>query len=100
MCMVPQTAAPVDLSKYIEVRLFGDRPHLHGRRIPVATLVHQQRLNNWDTTETAHNFAVSQAEMFAALLYYEEHRAEIDAQELREAQLFQEMKHTEQTFRL
>jgi len=71
----------VDLSKYVETRLFGDRPHIRGRRVPVALIVYQARANNWTTTETAWNFTLSEAEILAAMLYYEEHKDEIDRQE-------------------
>ena len=45
---------PVDLSKYIEVRLFEDRPHIRGRRVPVATIAYNARTNNWNPAELAY----------------------------------------------
>ena len=71
----------VDLTKYIEARLFGDRPHLRGRRIPVATIAHSAHSQQWNLSELACQFSVSEAEVLAALLYYEEHREVLDVQE-------------------
>lgn len=82
----------VDLRKYIEVRLFDERPHIRGRRIPVATIVQRMRSNHWTIAETAEDFSLSEAEVSAALLFYEEHKEEIDRQEEEEARLFEEMK--------
>jgi uncharacterized protein (DUF433 family) len=81
----PQT---LDLSKYIESVFFDERPHVRGRRIPVATTAYNYRSNAWTVAETAHNFGLSEPEVFAALLYYEEHRTEIDDQERHEQELF------------
>jgi uncharacterized protein (DUF433 family) len=86
---VPTT---VDLRKYIEVRLFDERPHIRGRRIPVAIVVGSMRENNLSIADTAYNFSISEAEVLAALLYYQEHKDEIERQEEEEARLFEEMK--------
>ena len=82
----------VDLSKYIETRLFEERPHIRDRRIPVAVIAYQKRLNDWSVADTAYNFSLSEAEILAALLYYEEHKAEIDQQEAEEQEKFEAMK--------
>ncbi len=71
----------IDLSKYIETRIFGARPHIRQRRIPVALIAHSARSQAWDVTELAYQFTLSEAEVLAALLYYEQHEAEIEAQE-------------------
>jgi uncharacterized protein (DUF433 family) len=73
--------ATVDLTKYIERRLFGERPHIRGRRIPVATVAYNAHTHRWSVAEVAHNFGLSEAEVLAALLYYAENQDEIDAQE-------------------
>lgn len=73
-------ATAVDLSKYIEVRIFGERPHIRGRRIPVATIAYNARTNGWTNAELAYNFGLNEEQVLAALLYYKEHAAEIDAQ--------------------
>jgi uncharacterized protein (DUF433 family) len=72
----------VDLRKYIEVRIFGERPHIRGRRIPVATIAHSAQSQGWSVAELAYQFTVSEPEVLAALLYYEENKAVIEAQEV------------------
>ncbi|HLU09207.1 MAG TPA: DUF433 domain-containing protein [Oceanobacillus sp.] len=89
---VQEIPTQVDLRKYIEVRLFGERPHIRGRRIPVANIVRAMQMNNLSVAETAYNFSISEAEVLAALLYYEEYKEEIERQEEEEARLFEEMK--------
>jgi uncharacterized protein (DUF433 family) len=80
--MAEQTVPPsVDLRKYIETRIFGERPHIRGRRIPVATIAHSARSQGWDVSELAYQFTLSEPEVLAALLYYEEHKDQIEAQE-------------------
>jgi uncharacterized protein (DUF433 family) len=79
--MTIPTPTTVDLSKYIEVRLFGERPHIRGRRIPVATIAHSARSQNWSVSELAYQFTLSEAEVLYALIYYEEHKDQIEAQE-------------------
>ncbi|MCB9459092.1 MAG: DUF433 domain-containing protein [Anaerolineaceae bacterium] len=69
----------VDLTKYITLET--DRPHIRGRRIPVATIAYNARDNGWDVATLMNNFGLSQAEVLAALLYYQEHVNEIDVQE-------------------
>ncbi len=70
-----------DMTRYLEVRLFGARPHVKGRRIPVATIAHSAQRQQWDVAELAYQFALSRTEVLAALLYYEENKAAIEAQE-------------------
>jgi uncharacterized protein (DUF433 family) len=92
--MAVQTPVPttIDVAKYIETRFFEDRPHVRGRRVPVATVAYSVRDNGWTVAETAHNYGLSEAEVLAALLYYQEHSNEIDVQEAEEVRLFNEMK--------
>jgi|SRR5664279_6604673 len=74
--------APVlDLSKYVEVRSFGERPHVRGRRVPVATIAYSAISQGWDVARLAYEFTLSEAQVLSALLYYQEHKAEIDGQE-------------------
>ena len=77
-------APTLDLTKYIETKLFGNRPHVRGRRVPVATLAYNSKTNGWDIATLAREFTLSEAEVLAALLYYEENRVQIDAQEASE----------------
>jgi uncharacterized protein (DUF433 family) len=85
------TAVPekVDLSKYIEVR--RDRPHLRGRRLPVAFIAAAEQANHLSIAELAYQFTLSEEQVLAALLYYREHKAEIDAQDAADAQQSLEM---------
>jgi uncharacterized protein (DUF433 family) len=76
-----KTPAEVDVSKYVEVRLFGERPHIRGRRVPVADIAHYARSQKWGVSELAYQFGLSEPQVLAALLYYAEHQPEIDAQE-------------------
>lgn len=82
--MSAQVEAPVEVnvSKYVEVRLFGERPHIRGRRIPVATIAYSARSQNWTVAELAHQFGLNESQVLSALLYYAEHQAEIDRQEV------------------
>lgn len=82
----------IDLSMYIEARFFGERPHLRDRRVPVAMIGRWQRTNGWTVAELAQHFTLSETEVLAALLYYEQHQGELDAQEAEEDRLFDEMK--------
>jgi uncharacterized protein (DUF433 family) len=89
--MALQAPVMVDLSKYIEARLFGERPHIRGRRVPVAMIAYNHRKNGWTLAETAYNFTLSEGEVLAALLYYDEHREQIDAQEQEAIREFNEL---------
>jgi uncharacterized protein (DUF433 family) len=71
----------VDLSKYIAFEPDTGRPRIKGRRVPVATIAYSTRSEGWNNAELAYQFTLSEAEVLAALLYYAEHQAEIDAQE-------------------
>jgi uncharacterized protein (DUF433 family) len=75
--------APVelDLSKYITTSIYGDRPHIRGRRIPVATIAYSAQSQAWSISELAYQFHLSENEVLAALLYFAEHQNAIDRQE-------------------
>ena len=74
-------APALDLAKYVDARFFGERPHVRGRRVPVAAVAYNARDNGWDVSRLVKEFSLTQSEVLAALLYYEEHRITIDAQE-------------------
>ena len=80
----------VDLSKYIGTELMGNRPHIRGRRLPVSTIVVSAESNGWNIPETAYEFTITEEQVLAALLYYREHKAEIDAQDSEEQRLWDE----------
>lgn len=77
------TQAPmIELTRYIEYRRFGSRPHLRGRRIPIAVVASAARDNPEIGIEGLQiAYDLSEIEVLAALLYYAQHQAEIDAQE-------------------
>lgn len=57
------TAVPpetVDLSKYIETRLMGDRPHIRNRRIPVTYIARDRVAHNWRMNTACLNRRCSQ----------------------------------------
>jgi uncharacterized protein (DUF433 family) len=69
----------VDLSKYIEMR--NDRPHIRGQKLPVMFIVAMKQENNASIGEIAYQFTITEEQVVAALLYYFEHKAEMDAQD-------------------
>ena len=79
--MTTQAPDTIDLSKYIEVCIFGERPHIRGRRIPVATIAYSAASEGWSIAELAYQFGLSEEQVLAALLYYREYAALIDEQE-------------------
>ena len=75
-------APTIELTRYIEFRRFGPRPHVRGRRIPVAVIASAARDNPEIGIEGLQlAYDLSETEVLAALLYYGQHQAEIDAQE-------------------
>lgn len=74
----------VDLSKYIEVR--DDRPQIRGRRLPVVFVAAAEQANRLSITELAYQFTLSEEQVLAALLYYREHKTELDKQDAADAQ--------------
>jgi uncharacterized protein (DUF433 family) len=79
----------VNLSKYIELR--DDRPHIRGRRLPVIFVAAAEQANHLAIPELAYQFTLSEEEVLAALLYYREYKAEMDAQDAADAQQSLEM---------
>jgi uncharacterized protein (DUF433 family) len=73
----------VDLSKYIELR--EDRPHIRGRRLPVAFIASAEQVNHLSIADLAYQFTLTEEQILAALLYYREHKDEIDAQDAADA---------------
>src|SRR4029434_10898232 len=72
----------VDLRKYIDHYFFGGyRPHVRGRRLPVADVAAYAHSTSASVAELAYAYSITEAEALAALLYHEEHQAEIDAYE-------------------
>jgi uncharacterized protein (DUF433 family) len=75
------TLPSVDLMRYIDTKWFGDRPHIRGRRIPIWVIVHTAIDNNFGVPELMYNFDLSETEVLAALLYYMQHKDEIETLE-------------------
>lgn len=80
----------VNLSKYIDNTLMSGRPHIRGRRVPVWTVQASYEAGR-SIAEIAYDFTITEEQIFAALLYYREHKAEIDAQIEEDNRLFDEM---------
>jgi uncharacterized protein (DUF433 family) len=83
---VPET---IDLSKYIELR--DDRPRVRGRRLPVMFIAAAEQANHLSIAELAYQFTLSEEQVLAALLYYREHKAELDAQDAADARQSQDL---------
>lgn len=89
--IIPTTA---DLRKYIDFKFFGDRPHIRGRRVWVSMIAANAEANQWNIPHLSHEFTLTEEEVLAALLYYREHKTEIDRQDAEEQRLFDEMAST------
>jgi uncharacterized protein (DUF433 family) len=72
-------AEKVDLSKYIEMR--NDRPNIRGRRIEVVFIASAHHVNKWSVEELCDQFSLTEAQVLAALFYYYQNQAELDAQD-------------------
>jgi uncharacterized protein (DUF433 family) len=89
--MTIQSPPKLDLSKYIETRLYGARPHIRGRRVLVSFVASNYEENHLSVARLAAEYTLTEAEVLAALLYYAEHKAVIDAQDAEERTLFDRM---------
>ena len=76
-----ETTFAIDLSQYVETRLFDDRPHIKGRRIPIYVIAHAATEPGYGIPELMYDFDLTEAQALAALLYYVEHKEVIEAQE-------------------
>jgi uncharacterized protein (DUF433 family) len=85
------TAIPekVDLSKYIEMR--DDRPNIRGRRLPIMFIVITQQSDNTSIADLAYRYTLTEEQVLAALLYYREHKEEMDRQDALDVQMSEEM---------
>jgi uncharacterized protein (DUF433 family) len=94
--MTTQESIPTmaDLRKYIDFKHFGERPHIRGRRIWVSMIAANAETNQWSISQLAYEFTFSEEEVLAALLYYREHKDEIDRQDEEDKRLWHEMKRT------
>ena len=69
------------LDRHIEITpgVRGGRPHIAGTRISVADVVLMHFRLNHTLPEIAGRFDLSPADVYAAMAWYYDHRAEIDA---------------------
>lgn len=81
----------VDLRKYIDTKYYGERPHVRGRRVLVSMIAANAETNHWSVPQLAYEFSLSEEQVLAALLYYREHKAEIDQQDAEEQKQFDEI---------
>jgi uncharacterized protein (DUF433 family) len=79
----------VGLCKYVELR--DNRPHNRGQRLPIASIAAAEATNHLSISELAYQFTLSDEQVLAALLYYREHKAEIDPQHREDAQQSEDM---------
>ncbi|MBI5957209.1 MAG: DUF433 domain-containing protein [Chloroflexi bacterium] len=81
----------VDLTKYIELR--DGRPHIRGRRLPVMFVAAAEQANHLSVAELAYQYTLTEEQVLAALLYYREHKAELEAQDAVDTQESAELHH-------
>jgi uncharacterized protein (DUF433 family) len=86
-----QSSSNLSLSKYVEKRYYGERPHIRGRRLLVSMIAANEQANHWNNRQLADEFGLSEEEVLAALLYYREHKSEIDRQDAEAQQEFDEI---------
>ncbi len=78
-----------DLSKYIEMR--DGRPYVRGRQLPVIFVAKTAEDNQLSVEELAYEYTLSSEQVLAALLYYREHKSELDVQDDIDSQESQEL---------
>ncbi len=81
----------LNLRKYIDTKYYGERPHIRGRRLLVSMIAANAEINNWNVGQLAYEFSLSEEQVLAALLYYREHKAEIDQQDANEQKQFDDI---------
>ncbi len=79
------------IQKYIDFKFYGKRPHIRGRRLLVSMIAANEQADQWQIPELAADFGLTVEAVLAAILYYREHKEEIDLQDREEQQLFDEM---------
>jgi hypothetical protein len=78
--MNDEQTQPTDLSNYIEFRPPDERPYLRGRCL-VSIVIGYLLKEKFNLEQVKNKLNLSNAQIAAALLYYEEHKAEVDATE-------------------
>ncbi len=85
----PTQESAIDLSAYVEMR--DGRANVRGRRLTIAHLAAAIKANKGSIEETAYDMTLSAEQILAAMLYYQLHKAEIDAQDAEDAREFDKM---------
>jgi uncharacterized protein (DUF433 family) len=72
----------LNLTHYIEFKFWeGKHPHIVGRRVRVSWIAYYMRDNDWGISDLARELTLTENEVAAAVLYYEQHKDEVDALE-------------------
>jgi uncharacterized protein (DUF433 family) len=91
----PETPAVPVVSEYIGVRpgYCGGRPHILGHRIKVKHVAIWYEQQGMTPTEIVATYpTITLAQVHAALSYFYDHRAEIEAEMAQEDRMFEELK--------
>lgn len=59
--------------------VMGGQPRIAGQRVSVANIAVLHEWHHWDAQRIADELGLSLAQVYAALAYYFDHRAEIDS---------------------
>lgn len=76
----------------IDAGISGGKPHISGRRITVQNIVVWHQMLGKSADEIAIDYDLSLSDVYAALAYYFDHRAEIDEAILRDDDLISTLK--------
>lgn len=80
----------INLTDYIESRFWeGQHPHIRNRRVRVSWIA--AYAHTWGISQTALDLSLTESQVAAALLYYEQHKAEIDALESAEEEAYKHL---------
>jgi uncharacterized protein (DUF433 family) len=84
---------PGSLDRYIvsTAEVLGGKPRIAGHRIAVTHIKAWRQMRGMTEAEISEAFDLPLQAIYAAMAYYYEHKAEIDAQDVREANLVSEM---------
>lgn len=78
--VIVSTPIALNLDSYVQTNKDGGRAHIRGRRVVVIARYAQRHRR--PLADIADAFRLDKSEVLAALLYYEMHKAEIDAEEI------------------
>jgi uncharacterized protein (DUF433 family) len=82
----------LDVTNYIEFKFWdGKHPHIIGRRVRVSWIAYYMRDNKWGISDLARELSLTENEVAAAILYYAQHKDEIDALEQAEKEEYRHL---------